>query len=258
MYVHAICIIQFAKHNELSHKRESCVLRAKREKEVQNKKDEKTTKEPDYLCKDAMPSQRSAAIAASTAEPFLAKISAPICAHSWPFVDTAPCSQTNFGRCRKFTHWIKNRHFSVYKINREALPSRSGQIPSRWRIWNCTARRSNWIGWWGSSPRSPRKRQRARSHSRRTRSTSSSCLTNVWICTKYKKVRNTLFMTTRRQSDRACRGCFVGQICSPGPWNPLSLFTGNRARSHTIRRVSHLRVKRDQPSSREIKWDKRP
>lgn len=35
-----------------------------------------------YLCKDATPSQRSAPIAASTAEPFLAKISAPIFAHS--------------------------------------------------------------------------------------------------------------------------------------------------------------------------------
>lgn len=35
-----------------------------------------------YLCRHATPSHSNAAIAASTADPFLANISVPICAHS--------------------------------------------------------------------------------------------------------------------------------------------------------------------------------
>lgn len=66
--------------------------RIEREASSVRRKKKMKNRKLQYLCTDAMPSQRSAAIAASTAEPFLDKISAPIFEHSCPFVDTAPCS----------------------------------------------------------------------------------------------------------------------------------------------------------------------
>lgn len=74
-----------------------------------------------YLCNDATPSHNRDAIAASTAEPPLINIPAPIWAHSCPFVDTAPLQTENMssdqrksrfdrdGKCNNWRSFLRTK-----------------------------------------------------------------------------------------------------------------------------------------------------